>query len=132
VYPKTSGLRCALSSSAPAPYRTARSTASDQARGDLIAKNIRARDVVTPEVAGNAARVVNYTGRSTNANLHLRRSRTRRDRFQPFDVIIFRDTPWLRGSETGQSARVAKPVRGRRRSVSDEGNCSAQTGTTIA
>ncbi len=67
------GLALPQSSGAPAPYqsRDQYSDASGRAVMQLLAHNIRSRDVVTRESLENAARVVACTGGSTNAGLHL-------------------------------------------------------------
>ncbi|MEM7743271.1 MAG: dihydroxy-acid dehydratase [Pseudomonadota bacterium] len=67
------GLALPQSSGAPAPYqsRDQYSDASGRAVMQLLAQNIRSRDVVTRESLENAARVVACTGGSTNAGLHL-------------------------------------------------------------
>ncbi len=67
------GLALPLSSGAPAPYesRDAFAEASGRAVMNLLARGIRARDVVTRQSLENAARVVACTGGSTNAGLHL-------------------------------------------------------------
>ncbi len=67
------GLALMNSAGAPAPYesRDQYGEASGRAVMNLIAKNIRARDIVTKKALINAARVVAATGGSTNAGLHL-------------------------------------------------------------
>ena len=64
---------------------------------NLIAKNIRARDVVTRKSLENAARVVACTGGSTNAGLHLPAiAHEAGIDFDLSDVCdIFRDTPYF-------------------------------------
>ena len=61
---------------------------------NLIAKNIRARDIVTRKSLENAARVVACTGGSTNAGLHLpAMAHEAGIRFDLFDVCeVFRST----------------------------------------
>ncbi|MDB0061781.1 dihydroxy-acid dehydratase, partial [Octadecabacter sp.] len=87
------------SSGAPAPYesRDQYSVASGEAVMNLLAKNIRARDVVTIESLQNAARVVACTGGSTNAGLHLPAiAHEAGIKFTLEDVCeIFRDTPYF-------------------------------------
>lgn len=67
------GLALPGSAGAPAPYesRYEYATASGEAVMNLIAKNIRPRDIVTRKSLENAARIVAATGGSTNAALHL-------------------------------------------------------------
>ena len=63
----------------------------------LIAKNIRARDIVTRKSLENAARIVACTGGSTNAGLHLPAIAAEAGiDFDLSDVCeIFRDTPYF-------------------------------------
>ena len=67
------GLALPLSSALPAPYggRDAYARASGEAVMNLIAKNIRPRDICTRKAFENAAIVVAATGGSTNGGLHL-------------------------------------------------------------
>jgi dihydroxy-acid dehydratase len=64
---------------------------------NLIAKNIRARDIVTLKSLENAARIVACTGGSTNAGLHLPAiAHEAGIDFYLDDVCeIFRDTPYF-------------------------------------
>ncbi|GAA6189668.1 dihydroxy-acid dehydratase [Litorivita sp. NS0012-18] len=93
------GLALMNSSGMPAPYesRDQYGEASGAAVMNLIAKNIRARDIVTKESLINAARVVACTGGSTNAGLHLPAiAHEAGIDFDLFDVCdIFRDTPYF-------------------------------------
>jgi dihydroxy-acid dehydratase len=93
------GLALPNSSGAPAPYlsRDEYSKASGEAVMNLIAKNIRARDICTREAFENAARVVACTGGSTNAGLHLpAMAHEAGIDFYLEDVCeIFRDTPYF-------------------------------------
>jgi dihydroxy-acid dehydratase len=67
------GLALPLSSALPAPAlsRDAYARASGEAVVNLIARNIRPRDICTREAFENAAVVVAATGGSTNGALHL-------------------------------------------------------------
>ncbi len=67
------GLALPGSAGSPAPYeeRDAWAVQSGRAVMDLIAKNIRPRDIATRRAFENAAVVVGATGGSTNAALHL-------------------------------------------------------------
>src|SRR5260370_4736400 len=67
------GLALPYSAGAPAPYeiRDAFCTAAGEKVMELIAKNIRPRDIVTLKSLENAAAVVAASGGSTNAALHL-------------------------------------------------------------
>jgi dihydroxy-acid dehydratase len=93
------GLALMNSSGAPAPYesRDAYGTASGIAVMNLLAQNIRARDVVTRKSLENAARVVACTGGSTNAGLHLpAMAHEAGIEFFLDDVCeIFKDTPYF-------------------------------------
>ena len=93
------GLALPNSSGAPAPYesRDQYSDASGQAVMNLLAKNIRARDIVTRKSLENAARIVACTGGSTNAGLHLPAiAHEAGIDFNLFDVCdIFRSTPYF-------------------------------------
>src|SRR6187399_752857 len=67
------GLALPYSAGAPAPYeiRDRFCTAAGEKVMDLIALNIRPRDMVTRKALENAAAIVAATGGSTNAALHL-------------------------------------------------------------
>src|ERR1700729_3435832 len=67
------GLALPYSAGAPAPYeiRDRFCMAAGEMIMDLIAKNLRPRDIVTRKALENAAAVVAATGGSTNAALHL-------------------------------------------------------------
>src|SRR3712207_4195468 len=67
------GLALPYSAGAPAPYeiRDRFCAAAGEQIMDLIAKNIRLRDIVTRKSLENAAVVVAASGGSTNAALHL-------------------------------------------------------------
>jgi dihydroxy-acid dehydratase len=93
------GLALLNSSGAPAPYesRDQYCEASGRAVMDLIAMNIRARDIVTLKSLENAARVVACTGGSTNAGLHLPAiAHEAGIRFDLMDVCeVFKSTPYF-------------------------------------
>src|SRR6478752_10288635 len=67
------GLALPYSCGAPAPYemRDRFNFAAGEKVMELVAKNIRPRDIVTRKALENAAAVVSATGGSTNAALHL-------------------------------------------------------------
>jgi dihydroxy-acid dehydratase len=93
------GLALLNSSGAPAPYesRDQFCEASGRAIMDLIASNIRARDIVTIKSLENAARIVACTGGSTNAGLHLPAiAHEAGIRFDLMDVCeVFKSTPYF-------------------------------------
>src|ERR1700742_2473292 len=70
---------------------------------DLLAKNIRPRDIATRKAFENAARVVAATGGSTNAALHLPAMANEAGiKFDLFDVAeVFRSTPYLASLKPG-------------------------------
>ncbi len=93
------GLALPYSAGAPAPYEIRDSfcmTAGEQVM-ELIAKNIRPRDIVTREALENAATVVAASGGSTNAALHLpAMAHECGIKFDLFDVAeIFKKTPYI-------------------------------------
>ncbi len=93
------GLALPNSSGAPAPYesRDQYCEMSGRAIMNLLARGIRARDIVTREALENAARVVACTGGSTNAGLHLPAiAHEAGIKFDLDDVCaIFRETPYF-------------------------------------
>ena len=107
------GLALPNSSGAPAPYesRDQYGEASGRAIMNLLAKNIRARVIVTRQSLENAARVVACTGGSTNAGLHLPAiAHEAGIEFFLEDVCdIFRDTPYFVDLKPG-GAYVAKDL----------------------
>ncbi len=107
------GLALPGSAGAPAPYesRDAYAEASGRAVMDLIAKNIRPRDIVTRKALENAATVVAATGGSTNAGLHL--PAIAHECGIDFDLLdvaeIFKKTPYIADLKPG-GKYVAKDV----------------------
>lgn len=99
------GLAIPGSAGAPAPYesRDAYAEASGQQVMDLIARNIRPRDIVTRKSLENAARVVAASGGSTNAGLHLPAiAHECGIAFDLHDVCkIFRETPYIADLKPG-------------------------------
>ncbi len=93
------GIALPTSSGAPAAYKSRDEMvrASGVAVMDLLAKNIRPRDIVTRESLENAAVVVAATGGSTNAGLHLPAIANEAGiKFTLDDVArIFKKTPYL-------------------------------------
>jgi dihydroxy-acid dehydratase len=99
------GLALPYSSGAPAPYelRDALCAISGEKVMELIARNIRPRDIVTREALENAAVVVAATGGSTNAALHLPAiAHECGIEFDLFEVAeIFKKTPYITDLKPG-------------------------------
>ena len=99
------GLALPYSCGAPAPYeiRDSFCFASGEKVMELIARNIRPRDIVTREALENAATVVAASGGSTNAGLHLPAiAHECGIKFDLFDVAeIFRKTPYIADLKPG-------------------------------
>ncbi|CDX12326.1 Dihydroxy-acid dehydratase (DAD) [Mesorhizobium sp. ORS 3324] len=99
------GLALPYSCGAPAPYemRDRFNFASGEKIMELIAKNIRPRDIVTRKALENAATVVSATGGSTNAALHLPAiAHEAGIKFDLFDVAaIFEKTPYIADLKPG-------------------------------
>lgn len=99
------GLSLPNSNMAPAPYSTRDQIA--HAAGvqvmELLAKNIRPRDICTREAFVNAARIVAATGGSTNGGLHLpAMAHEAGIDFDLFDVAeIFKTTPYMADLQPG-------------------------------
>ena len=99
------GLALPNSAGAPAPYvsRDAYAEASGRAVMDLIARNIRPRDIVTRKALENAATVVAATGGSTNGGLHL--PAMAHEAGIDFDLMevaeIFKKTPYIADLKPG-------------------------------
>jgi dihydroxy-acid dehydratase len=99
------GLAMPYSCGAPAPYEVRDTfcfTAGELAM-ELIARNIRPRDIVTLKALENAATVVAASGGSTNAALHLPAiAHECGIKFDLFDVAeIFRRTPYIADLKPG-------------------------------
>jgi dihydroxy-acid dehydratase len=99
------GLALPYSCGAPAPYemRDRFNFASGEKVMELLAKNIRPRDIVTLKALENAAAVVSATGGSTNAALHLPAiAHEVGIKFDLFDVAeIFKRTPYIADLKPG-------------------------------
>ncbi len=99
------GLALPGSSGAPAPYESRDKFAYDSGRVvmQLLAQNIRPRDIVTRQALENAATVVAASGGSTNAALHLPAIANEAGiDFDLFDVAeIFRKTPYIADLKPG-------------------------------
>jgi len=99
------GLALPYSAGAPAPYeiRDAFCAAAGEKIMELVAKNIRPRDIVTRKALENAAAVVAASGGSTNAALHLpAMAHECGIEFDLFDVAeIFKKTPYIADLKPG-------------------------------
>ncbi|ACK83077.1 MULTISPECIES: dihydroxy-acid dehydratase [Methylorubrum] len=99
------GLALPYSAGAPAPYeiRDQFCAAAGEKVMELIAKNIRPRDIVTRKALENAAATVAASGGSTNAALHLPAiAHECGIEFTLFDVAeIFRKTPYIADLKPG-------------------------------
>jgi dihydroxy-acid dehydratase len=99
------GLSLPNSNMAPAPYSTREQIA--HAAGvqvmELLAKNLRPRDICTREAFENAARIVAATGGSTNGALHLpAMAHEAGIAMDLFDVAeIFKTTPYMADLKPG-------------------------------
>jgi dihydroxy-acid dehydratase len=139
------GLALPYSAGAPAPYelRDRFCMTAGEMVVQLIAKNIRPRDIVTLKALENAATVVAASGGSTNAALHLPAiAHECGIKFDLFDVAeIFKRTPYIADLKPG-GRYVAKDlfeVGGiplLMKALLDEGflhgDCITVTGRTIA
>ncbi|ARS25917.1 dihydroxy-acid dehydratase [Sphingomonas sp. KC8] len=99
------GLSLPNSNMVPAPYRDRDEIARAAGRQvmELLAKNIRPRDICTREAFVNAARIVAATGGSTNGALHLpAMAHEAGIDFSLFDVAeIFKSTPYIADLKPG-------------------------------
>src|SRR6188474_1491633 len=99
------GLALPYSAGAPAPYeiRDAFCMTAGEKIMELIAQNIRPRDIVTRKSLENAAAVVAASGGSTNAALHLPAIANECGiKFDLFDVAeIFKRTPYVADLKPG-------------------------------
>ncbi len=107
------GLAIPNSTMAPAPYESRDEYAYEAGKTvmQLLASNIRPRDIITIESLENAARVVAASGGSTNAALHLPAiAHEAGIKFDLFDVAdIFKSTPYIADLKPG-GAYVAKDL----------------------
>jgi dihydroxy-acid dehydratase len=99
------GLSLPNSNMVPAPYqsRAEIAMAAGEQVMELIARNLRPRDICTREAFENATRVVAATGGSTNAGLHLPAMASEAGiNFDLFDVAeIFKTTPYIADLQPG-------------------------------
>ena len=107
------GLALPYSAGAPAPYdlRDRFCTTAGEMVVELIARNIRPRDIVTRKALENAATLVAASGGSTNAALHLPAiAHECGIKFDLFDVAeIFKRTPYIGNLKPG-GVYVAKDL----------------------
>jgi dihydroxy-acid dehydratase len=138
------GLSLPNSNMAPAPYSTRDQVA--HAAGvqvmELLAQNIRPRDICTIEAFQNAARVIAATGGSTNGALHLPAMAHEAGlKFDLFDVAeCFKTTPYMAdlkpgGQYVAKDMYEAGGVYMLMKSMLGEGllhgNCMTVTGKTL-
>ena len=99
------GLSLPNSNMAPAPYTTRDQIANAAGAQvmELLARNLRPRDICTLEAFENAARIVAATGGSTNGALHLpAMAHEAGISFDLFDVAeIFKTTPYMADLKPG-------------------------------
>lgn len=99
------GLALPYSAGAPAPYeiRDRFCATAGEMIMELLARNIRPRDIVTRKALENAATVVAASGGSTNAGLHLPAiAHECGIKFDLFDVAeIFKRTPYVADLKPG-------------------------------
>jgi len=99
------GLSLPNSNMVPAPYKSREEIAQAAGRQimEVLARNIRPRDICTREAFENAARIVAATGGSTNGALHLPAMANECGiDFDLFDVAeIFKTTPYMADLKPG-------------------------------
>jgi dihydroxy-acid dehydratase len=139
------GLALPYSAGAPAVIleRDDYAIASGKAVMDLLAKNIRPRDICTRKAFENAAAVVAATGGSTNSALHLPAMANEAGiDFDLFDVAeIFKRTPYLASMKPGgkyvakdlwEAGGVPMLLRALLDGGYIHGDCLTVTGKTVA
>src|SRR5689334_7522003 len=139
------GLALPYSAGAPAPYevRDRICFAAGEQVMELVARNIRPRDIVTRKALENAATVVAASGGSTNAALHLpAMAHEAGIKFDLFDVAeVFKRTPYIADMKPGgryvaKDMFVAGGVPLLMKTLLDHGflhgDCLTVTGRTIA
>ncbi|MBD8678826.1 dihydroxy-acid dehydratase [Sphingomonas sp. CFBP 13720] len=138
------GLSLPNSNMAPAPYRSREEIAVAAGRQvmELVARNLRPRDIATRAAFINAARVVAATGGSTNAALHLPSMANEAGiDFDLFDVAeAFKSTPYVAdlkpgGKYVAKDMYEAGGVYMLMKTMLDndllDGNCMTVTGRTL-
>jgi dihydroxy-acid dehydratase len=138
------GLSLPNSNMVPAPYNSREEIAVAAGRQvmELLASNLRPRDICTREAFVNAARVVAATGGSTNAALHLPAMASEAGiDFDLFDVAeAFKSTPYIAdlkpgGKYVAKDMYEAGGVYMLMKTMLDngllDGNCMTVTGKTL-
>ncbi len=138
------GLSLPNSNMAPAPYRSREEVAVAAGKQvmELVARNLRPRDIATRAAFINAARVVAATGGSTNAALHLPAMASEAGiDFNLFDVAeAFKSTPYVAdlkpgGKYVAKDMYEAGGVYMLMKTMLDndllDGNCMTVTGRTL-
>ncbi len=138
------GLSLPNSNMAPAPYRSREeiAVAAGKQVMELVARNLRPRDIATRAAFINAARVVAATGGSTNAALHLPAMASEAGiDFNLFDVAeAFKSTPYVAdlkpgGKYVAKDMYEAGGVYMLMKTMLDndllDGNCMTVTGRTL-
>ena len=138
------GLSLPNSNMVPAPYKSREDIAIAAGKQvmELLAWNIRPRDIVTRAALVNAARVVAATGGSTNAALHLPAMASEAGiEFDLFDVAeAFKSTPYIAdlkpgGKYVAKDMYEAGGVYMLMKTMLDggflDGNCLTVTGRTL-
>lgn len=138
------GLSLPNSNMAPAPYKSRDEVAVAAGRQvmELLARNLRPRDICTRTAFENAARVVAATGGSTNAALHLPAMANEAGiDFDLFDVAqIFKSTPYIAdlkpgGKYVARDMHEAGGIYMAMKTMLDggflDGNCMTVTGKTL-
>ena len=139
------GLALPGSAGAPAPYenRDTFATASGRAVMNLLANNIRPRDIITLDSLANAATVVAATGGSTNAGLHLPALAHECGLSFTLDDVcdIFKNTPYIADLKPGGKyvAKDMYDINGISVVIKElldggylKGDCITATGKTLA
>ena len=139
------GLSLPNSNMVPAPYTTREqiAVAAGAQVMELVARNLRPRDICTREAFINAARVVAATGGSTNAALHLPAMANEAGiDFDLFDVAeAFKTTPYIADLKPGgqyvakdmhEAGGVYMLMKTMLAGGFLDGNCMTVTGKTLA
>ncbi|MGV3770043.1 MAG: dihydroxy-acid dehydratase, partial [Sphingobium phenoxybenzoativorans] len=139
------GLSLPNSNMTPAPYKSREeiAVAAGKQVMELIARNIRPRDICTREAFENAARIVAATGGSTNGALHLpAMAHECGIDFDLFDVAeIFKTTPYIADLKPGgqyvakdmyEAGGIYMLMKTMHQNGMLHGDCMTVTGKTLA